>query len=173
MSGLPHPLQQSGIPLEACTHAARPLPFLQQHLQVVQHQQHPPSAQLLQQQTETFFQGVGQVPQQVWGQHLQASIHERGAGRGITQGAKDDHLEVGRHPVHRGDHQRRLADAAHAQHTHHSTARLSHPLGEQRQFLLAPVEGGHIQRLAPIHPRSQCRLGHGLLIGVGLLVRLR
>jgi hypothetical protein len=33
--GLAHPAQQSAIALEACTHAARPLPFLQQHLQVV------------------------------------------------------------------------------------------------------------------------------------------
>ena len=57
--GLSHLAQQASIPLEACTHAARALPFLQEHLQIVQHQQHPPRAQLLQQQTEAFFQGVG------------------------------------------------------------------------------------------------------------------
>jgi hypothetical protein len=126
-----HLLQQSGIPLETCPHAACACPLLQERLQVVQHQQHPPSAQLLQQQTQASFQGVRQIPQPLRGKHLQALLHQCVTGRGITQGAPDHHLELPRHPVHHGDGERRLADAAQAQHTHHPTALLAHPPGEQ------------------------------------------
>ena len=55
--------------------------------------------------------------------------------------------------MHQRDRQRRLADAAQAQHTHYPAALLDRPAGEQGQFLLAPIEAGHIQRVAPIHPR--------------------
>src|SRR5260370_1220580 len=41
--------QRPGIALEACPHVACPLPPPQEHLQVVEPQRHPPSAQLLHQ----------------------------------------------------------------------------------------------------------------------------
>ena len=75
--------------------------------------------------------------------------------------------------MHQADNQRRLADAAHAQHAHHPAALLYHPPGQQRHFPLAPIEGRHRQRVAPIDSRSASRLSHGLVTGNGLLDRLR
>jgi len=170
--GLAHPSQEVGIPSEACTHVARACTLLQEHLQVVEHQQHPPRAQLLQQQTQAFFQGVGQVVLPLRGEHLQALLHQCGTAGGVAQGAPDHHLELRRDPAHHGHGERRLADATHTQHAHHPTALLDHPAGELRQFLPAIIEAWHIERLAPIHPRfTRYRRNAQHVSHMGLLAR--
>ncbi len=62
------------------------------------------------------------------------------------------------HPVHERDRQRRLADAAHAQHAHHPAALLHDPLLQGGQFRLAPIETRDFQRLLPLHPSNASRL---------------
>ena len=74
------------------------------------------------------------------------------AGGGITQRAKEHHLEVGGQLVHGARHQRRLADASHLQHAHYPATLLQHPLDQKNQFRLSPVEVRHGQRLAPLYP---------------------
>ncbi len=86
--------------------------------------------------------------------------------------AKEHHLEVRGQLMHGTDHQRRLADAAHAQHAHHPAALLDHPLGEESQFPLAPVEGRHGERVAPIHPwPPRRRRSEDVVNATGLLDR--
>ncbi len=126
------------------------LALLQQHFQVVEHQQHPPAAQFLQQQAQAALQALGHDARRLGRQHLQAVIKQGRAVGGIAQRAKDHHREVLRQLLHGAHHQRRLAYAAHAQHAHQPAALLHHPVRERRQFRLAIIEGGDIQHLPPL-----------------------
>jgi hypothetical protein len=83
----------------------------------------------LQQKTQASVEAGRHDGQRLGGEHLQAVLQQRLTGGGIAQGAPEHHLEVRSDPVHQTDRQRRLADAAQAQHAHHPAALLHHPLG--------------------------------------------
>ncbi len=74
MLGLGYLAQQPRVVFVACTHAARSFPFLEQHFQVVQHQQHTCFAQVFQQQAQASFQAGRYFPQRLGGEHLQAVL---------------------------------------------------------------------------------------------------
>ncbi len=173
MHGLAHPAQQPSIALVAGTHVARARAFLQQRLQVVQHDERSCFPQILQQQAQASVEAGRHIGEWLWCEHLEAVRQQRFAGGGIAQRAPDHHLEALGHLVHQANDQRRLANAAHAQHAHHPAALLEHPPGQQRHFPLAPIEGRHRERVAPIDSRSASRLSHGLVTGTSLLDRLR
>ena len=84
MRGLAHPAQQLSIALVARTHATRPCAFLQQRLQVIQHEERTPVAQMLQQEAQASFEAGRHFGQRLRGEHLQAVRKPRFAGRGIA-----------------------------------------------------------------------------------------
>src|SRR2546425_1081179 len=96
MRSLGHPLQQPTVAFVAGTQMAAHVPFLQQGFQVVEHQQHPKLAQLLQQQAQAWLQTRGQRDERLGGEHLQAALQQDGAFGSITQGAKEHDVEVRR-----------------------------------------------------------------------------
>ena len=150
MLGLGHPPQHPGEALVAGTHATAVLPFLQERLQVVVDQQDTPAAQAVQQEVLAAFQARRRVRKRLGSKDLQAVIEQRFTARDIAQGTPDDDLEVLRHAVHHLRRQRRLANAPLAQHAHYPAALLHHPLPKQVKFPRAPIEAGHIWRVAPI-----------------------
>ena len=97
-------------------------------LQVVEHKQRASFPQVIQQEAQASVEACRRVGERLWCEHLQAVLQQRFAGGGIAQRAPEHHFEVLGHLVHQGDCQRRLADAAQAQHAHHPTALLHHPL---------------------------------------------
>ena len=84
MRGLAHPAQQLRVSLVAGTHATRALPFLQQCLQVIQHEQCTPLTQVPHQETEASFEGGRQETQRLGGEHLEALIQNRFTGGSIA-----------------------------------------------------------------------------------------
>ena len=146
------PQQQAGVALGAGTQMAPRFPFQEQAFQVVEHQQHALLPQVLQQEAQASVQVGSSQIQWLWGEHLEALLQERFAGGGIAQRAKQHDLEVLGQLVHGARDERRLTDAAQAQHAHHPTALPHHPLGEGGQFPFAPIKARHIQRVTPIHP---------------------
>ena len=52
--------------------------------------------------------------------------------------------------MHERDHECRLADASHPQHTHHLAALLHHPLLQLQALGLSPVKIVHIKGIVPI-----------------------
>ena len=112
MFGLGHPAQQLRVALVARAHMTRALAFLQQDLQIVQHQQDTGTTQILQKEAQASFEAVRLVAERLGGKHLEALIQHPFARGNIAQGAPDDHLEALRQPVHHSRRQHRLADAA-------------------------------------------------------------
>src|SRR2546422_535819 len=123
--------------LKARTQVPTDLAFPEQALQVVEHQQPPPAAQLLQQQAQASLQTLGRLGQRLGRKHLQTALQQGGARRGIAQRAKDHDLEVVGQLVHGAGHQRRFANAAQAYYADYPAALLHPPAREGRQFLLA------------------------------------
>src|SRR5262249_48554293 len=89
----------------------------------------------------------------LWSYYLQAIVEEGFDCGRITQRAPDHHVELTGYPVHQADRQRRLADAAHADHAHHSAALLHHPFGQQIQLPFSSKEGWHIECVSPTQAR--------------------
>ena len=100
------PPQQPSVPLQAGTQMSPDIAFREQGFQVVQNQQDTRGPQVLQQEADASFEAGKHDAQRLRGEHLEALIQERFAGGGITQRAKDHHLEVRSQLVHRADHQR-------------------------------------------------------------------
>src|SRR5216117_2948358 len=99
MLGVSQPEQQPGVSLVACTHVARALAFLQNRLQVIEHQQDTHVPQVLQQEAQASFEADRHVAECLGSKYLKALIEQRFAGGGIAQGAPDDDLETLRYPV--------------------------------------------------------------------------
>ena len=162
MLGSSYPAQQLGVPLVACTHVAHALAFLQQRLQVIEHQQDTGGAQGLQQEAQATFEAHRHVAKRLGDKHLETLTQQFFEGGSLTQGAPDDDLEVLRHSVHHPDRQRRFADAPQSQHAHHPAALLDDPGGQQVLFPFTPIEGRDNERVSPIHARSTLRRSKSL-----------
>ena len=74
MRGLAHPAQQLSIALVARTHATCACTFLQQRLQVIQHEERTPVTQVLQQEAQASFEASRHEAQRLGGEHLEALI---------------------------------------------------------------------------------------------------
>ena len=84
------------------------------------------------------------------------------AQRGIAHRTKDHGLKRGGDLMHEHDYEGRLADAAHAQHAHHPTALLQHPLLELHALGFSPIQHVHREGIAPIQARpgeGRCLFG--------------
>ena len=152
-------LQQLPIALVTRTQPPQRLACFEQRFQVIEHQQHAKASQFRQQPAQAPLQALLHEILRLGGQHRQAGREQRFRRRGVAQGAKEHHVEVGGQLAHGLHHQRGLADAAQAQHAHHPAVVLHHPLGERGQFPLAPKEARYIQRVPPIQEWSTESLG--------------
>ena len=74
--------------------------FLQQCLQVIQHEECTPVTQVPHQETEASFEGGRHETQRLGCEYLEALIQKRFTGGSIAQGTPDHHFEVWSNLVH-------------------------------------------------------------------------
>ncbi len=148
--GLSRAAQKAAIAFITGQHAAAAFCLLHDAFQVVQHQQHTPCPQVLEQEREPSFEAVQHGGQRLARQDAQQVVEQGLAGRGVPQRAPQDGVELIRDLVHERDGQRGLAHAAHTQNANHPAALFQQPIAEERQLVLASVEGRRLWRIAPI-----------------------
>src|SRR3984893_5840975 len=162
MGGLADRSQEGTVAGEPRSIASRALAWLEQRLEVIEHQQTGPIPKQLEQCCELPGLALGcdhllvrQEPDRV-DKQLRDGWH-------IAQAAPVGALECRRHIFGQFRGETGLADAAHAQHAYHSTVLPQHPVANQGKLVDAAYETEHIGSippvLAPCTPWSEAERG--------------
>ena len=128
-----------------------PRTWLQDGLQVVQHEEPAPRAQQVQQQSQPGIEPHGDdgLPR---GENADGPGKPLLHGQRVAQAAPIHHREQGCQLVGELGCQRGLADATHTQHFYHAAVLIADPALQQGQILGAPLDHGQGRPVAPIMP---------------------